>query len=460
MQFSIQKLPKLKVEIKIEVPAEEFGDFYQKAVLDLGKDLEMPGFRKGKVPKEIVEKTISQEKILSETAEIAVKESYIKAISQLIKSDRIEPLGQPEIEILPPTTLKNDNKGETELKQEKTSFVDGGQFQSGGGLTFKAVVQVLPEINLPDYKEIASKVKRKKPEVSDKDTQDALKWLQKSRAKFTLKNTPAQKGDWVEIEYNLQSIENSSRWIKDAFVLGEGHFVPGFEENLIGMKAGEEKEFQLSVKGQPIRDGFPEKLREAIPEVPQIKVKLKSIQKMELPELNDEFARNLGQFENLTALTQSVQAGLKLEKENQETQRVRQEILEKIAQKTEMEIPEILIEEQKKKFLENLKKEVSQNLQISFEDYLKKIRKSETEIFESFQEPAKTQIKNSLILREIQKRENILVGKEELNEEVNKILKSFSSPEEAQKKFDPEQLKSYTKEVIRQEKTFQLLEQF
>jgi len=438
MQISIQKLPGPKLEIKIEVSAGEFNGFYQKAIFNLGKDLEMPGFRKGKVPKEIIEKAASQEKILKEAVGLAVKESYLKAILE----NKIEALGQPEI-------------------------YDLSYGSSEKGLEFKAKVSIMPEVKLPDYKEIASKVKRNKIEVSEKEVEDTLRWLQKSKAKFTLKNSPAEKGDWVEIEYSRESASAEvgpqlakDETYKDAFILGEGHFASGFENNLIGMKAGQEKEFQLSVKGQPLRDGFPENLREAIPEVLQIKVKMRSVQNMELPEINDEFAKNLGNFQNLNALKQSIEGGIRQEKEIQEAQRVRQEILEKISQKTEMEIPEILIKEQKKRYLENLKREVGQNLKVSFEEYLKKLNKTEPELLSSFQEQAQKQVENSLVLREIQKKENIKVAEEEVNEEVNKFLKNYPNPEETQKKFDPEQLKSYTEEVIKQEKVFQLLEQF
>jgi len=455
VKTSIQKLPKSKLEIKIEVSAEEFNDFYQKAILNLGKDLEMPGFRKGKVPKEIIEKAISPERIIKEAVELAVKESYIKAILE----NKIEALGQPEISDV------------SYIPVTKLGLVDEARAR-GQGLEFKARVSIMPEVKLPDYKEIASKVQRKKIEVSGKEVEDALKWLQKSRAKFTLKNSPCQKGDWVEIEYSRERASAEVRpqqakdeTYKDAFILGEGHFASGFEDNLIGMSAGQEKEFSLPAKPgpvneKPLRDGFPADLREAIPEVLQIKVKMKSVQKMELPEINDEFTKGLGNFQNLNALKQSIEVGIRQEKEIQETRRIRQEILEKISQKTEMEIPEILIEEQKKRYLENLKREVGQNLQIGFEEYLKKINKTEPELLSSFQEQAQNQVETSLVLREIQKKENIKVGEEEVSQEVNKFLKNYPNPEEAQKKFDLEQLKSYTEEVVKQEKVFAKLESF
>ena len=399
MQHSIKKLTESKLEIKVEIPAPDFDQFYDQTLAEFGDNLEMPGFRKGKVPKEIIEKTIEQKETLTRAAEIAIKESYSKIVSE----NNLEVLGNPEVEILK-MALKNP-------------------------FEFKVKVSIMPEIKLPDYKKIASEMKREKIEVTEKEIEDALKWLQKSRAKFSLKDGLSQKGDWVEIEYSQEGLSSQ----KDAFVLGQGKLIPGFEDNLEGMKAGEEKEFELDKK--------------------KLKTKMISVQKMELPEITDEFVKSLGKFENIVALKQSIEIGIKEEKEILETERIRKDILEKIAQKTEMEIPEILIEEQKKRHLETMKKQVSENLKMNFNQYLEKIKKAEKDILDSFKDISKKQVKESLVLREIENKENIEVSSEEVEKEVNNLLKS--SPKE---KIDLEGLKSYTKEVIKQEKMFQLLE--
>ncbi len=412
MQISTKKLPKSKIELRIEVPKEEMESFYQKAALILGSNLEFPGFRKGKAPKEAVESALGKERILAEAAEEAVRENYRKAVKDLSEKESIEALGQPEIEI---------------LKMAKPDDV--------GPIEFKAVTPVMPEVKLPDYKSLASKVKREKIEVPPVELESALKWLQKSRAKFILKKEPAQKGDWVEIEY---AAGEKDPFVKDSFVLGEGKFPQGFEEELEGMKEGEEKSFQCQEK--------------------QYRAKMMSVQAMELPELTDEFAKNLGQFENLAALKQSVESGLKQEKETEETQRVRQEILKKISEKLEAEIPDILLEEQKKRYFENLKNEVLDKLQMTFEDYLKKVGKNEKEVMDSFKEAAENQVRMSLAMREMQKKENIQVAPEEIKKELEKILQGYSNPEEVKKQFSPEYLENYTGELIKQEKVFRLLE--
>lgn len=271
------------------------------------------------------------------------------------------------------------------------------------------------KIELPDYKKIASKVERNEVEVKEKEIEQALKWLQKSRAKFTIKNAPAQKGDFVEIEYWF-SQEKQSR--KDAFILGQGHFIPGFEEKIIGMRAGEEKE----------------------------KVKLISVQNVEFPKINDEFAKGLGNFKSLADFKKNIIQGLTLEKEQTELQRARQEILENISKETKIEIPDILIENEKKHMLENLKK-------IASEKELAKLKK-DVEI------EAEKRIKNFLILQEIDKRENIEVSDQEVMQEVNKTLKHYPSVKDAEKSIglDLQKFKEYTKQAIKTEKIFKLLE--
>jgi len=187
---------------------------------------------------------------------------------------------------------------------------------------------------------------------------------------------------------------------------------------------------------------------------------MKSVQKMELPEINDEFAHTLGKFENLNSLKESLSQGIKKEKELEESQRTRNEILEQIAQNSECELPESLVELEKNHLLDDLKQRVSQGLQISFEEYLIQIKKSEEEIKNSFLESAQRRVKNFLVLREVGKAENIVVSEEEIKEETNKILKKYSDLEDTEKKIDLDRLKDYTESVIYNEKVFEKLENF
>jgi len=247
-------------------------------------------------------------------------------------------------------------------------------------------------MKLADYRKIAAGVEKRKVFVEEKEVEAALRWLQQSRAKFSLKNQPAQKGDFVEIDCLGR---------KDAFILGQGHFVAGFEEAIVGMKAGEEKD---SIK--------------------DIKVKLISVQNIELPELTDDFARGLGDFRDLVALKKSVGEGLNLEKEQAERIRWRSEVLERISQQTECEVPENLVLEEQSSMIEKLKKQVPEFFKISFQEYLGKIKKTEKELSDSFLPLARKKVKNLLILKE--------VGKKELDSEE---IKKYTEEEKIEKIF-------------------------
>ena len=427
MLVKINKLSKSQIELEIEVPADKFDNFVKQATLSLGKDLEIKGFRKGKAPKNIIEEHVGSEKILIEAANLAVDETYRKAVLE----NKIEAIFHPKIEI------------------KKLAL--------GNPLIFSAKTAILPEVILPDYKKIASKIERKEISVEDKEISSALKWLQKSRAKFAVKDQPAQKNDFVEIEYSSTQIGQEAQ--KDAFVLGEGHFLQGFEEKIIGMKSGEEKEnITLNKDGKEII----------------LKVKIISVQNVEFPEINDEFAKSLGKFDNLGALKKNIKQGLILEKEQAEKQRSRQEILERIGEKAKIEIPDVLIENEQKQMFESLKKMVSEKLnpvrdsggrekaqkesisngvKISFQDYLKKVGKTEEQVLDSFSPQAQKKVRNYLILREI--------GKKELDPVRSRPAEGTAtavSGRPASNGVDPEEIKKYTTEAEKIEKTFAILE--
>ena len=421
MKVDFKKMPKSEMEISFEIPWEEFKPYVNKAYSVLSQDITIKGFRKGNVPQDILEKEIGIGKILEQAADLTAKDKYPQAIHK----EGIEPISMPEVSI---TKLAKDNPFE-----------------------FKAKVSILPNIVLPDYKVIASKAEKKEISVMDKDVDDALKWVQQSRAVFTSLDREAKKNDFIEIEYQSPQIE-SNKLFSDKFILGKAEFAPGFEENLEGMKKDEQKEFSVV---------FPKGHNNKILAGKNIffKVKMKLVQKMELPELNDEFASKLGKFKDLESFKNNIKENLKKEKELEQKQKMRNEILEKIAQDSKCEIPEILVENEKDNLLEDLKQRVDQGLKIPFAEYLVQIKKTEKEIKDSFNNAAEKRVKNFLALREIGKKEEIKVSKEEIEEETNKTLKNYPSKDDV-KKLDIDRLKDYTESAMYNEKIFERLESF
>jgi trigger factor len=233
--------------------------------------------------------------------------------------------------------------------------------------------------------------------------------------------------------------------------LGEGGFMAGFEDGIVGMKAGEEKE--ITVK---FPDNSPRKDLAGNQGV--FKVKIISVQKMELPEINDEFAKQLGAFDSLVALQNNMKEGILLEKTEEAKQKRRTDMLDQISEKAKFEMPLAMVEYEKERLLEDLKNRIAQSIKISFEEYLASIKKTEEEIKDTYQKEAEKRLRGFLVLREIGKKENVEVSDQEIEEEVSKAIKNYSKEQVEQ--IDINQFKEYTKGVIHNEKIFQLLENF
>ena len=419
METKIEKLSGSEVELIIEISALEFDAFTQKAISLLSEKMEFPGFRKGNAPKEFVIQKAGMDIVLSDAAKIAVEQSYRKAILE----QKLEPISQPKVEILK-IALKNP-------------------------FSFKARFFILPKIDLPDYKGIALKVPVGKISISKKEMDSALEWVQRSRADFKQVERPAKKHDFVEIEFYSPEIEGNKKQ-EDAFILNKGHLVPGFEKHLESMSAGEEKDFPIDFASNFGNKGLAGKKV-------NFHVKMISVKEVELPVLNDDFAKKIGKFENLDDLKKNIEQGIKTEKENVEKQKREIGILEAIEKKCKIDIPDILIETEKQKRIKDLKENVSRKLHVSFEDYLKKVKKTEKELNDIFRKESGISAKRFLILREIAKQENIEVSQEEVNNEISKTLSQYPDAEQAEKNIDSVRLKNYTEEMLRNKKVLEVL---
>lgn len=233
--------------------------------------------------------------------------------------------------------------------------------------------------------------------------------------------------------------------------------IKDFEENVVGMKAGEEKEFSVKFPENSVRKDLAGK--DIV-----FKVKMVSVQKMELPEINDEFAKQLESlpagrqaFDTLVALKASMKEGMTIEKKEEAKQKNRGEILEKIVEKSKIEVPETMVKYEQERLFEDLKNKITQTSKATFEEYLSTIKQTEEQIKETYQKEAEKRIRKFLVLREIGKKENIEVTDAEVEEEVIKSIKNYSKEDLA--KIDINQLKEYTKGVIINEKIFKKLEE-
>jgi len=288
--------------------------------------------------------------------------------------------------------------------------------------------------------------------IEKKEIGDALLWLQNSRSVLEKVERPAEKEDIVTIDYQIKEKGDLIKNGEDknySFILGKGHFIPGVEENLIEMKAGENKIFNITVPKSWVQKDLQNKKL-------SVKISLKEIKKKKLPLLNDKFAQELGKFKNLEELKKNIQKGLKIEKETKEKERWRLAVLDKIITDTKADIPEILIHTEIEKMMEELKSQL-EKIQLTFEKYLEQIKKTEEELKKDFQELAKKRVFSSLVLREIGLLEKIEVSEDKIKEKVNEILQQIPDPK-IKEKINLEDLKEFALGIVRNEKVFQILE--
>ncbi|MDD5750694.1 MAG: trigger factor [Candidatus Pacebacteria bacterium] len=420
MKTEIKKLEKSNIEINVALDWQELETYYQKALKQLSSRVKMEGFRPGKAPANMVADKVGDSHILEDAAEAAIHEKY----HEVVRQEGIEPISKPEVAVL---KLAKNNPFE-----------------------FKIRVAVLPDVDLPDYKKIVSSVEKKTVQVDENEVEETLKWIRRSRAEFSDLSRPCQKGDWLEIEYQSPKVE-MNRKFEDGFLLGEGKFVPGFEDNLIGLETNGEKDFKITFPSEYFN-------KELAGQEADFKVKVRAVKEMKLPEFDDEFARKIGRFKDASELRANIKDGIQKEKDNGELQNWRSSVLEKISQEMAVELPESMTTAEKEKMLADIKKEVDERLKISFEDYLKQVGKTGQELEADLAGQAEQRIKGFLVLRAIIKKEGIEATVDEINREIDKFLTSY--PQEHQQEIDRERLKEYYKEKIEHEKVFQLLESF
>jgi trigger factor len=305
-------------------------------------------------------------------------------------------------------------------------------------------------VELANYKGIT--IKKNKSRTEKDEVDKSLDYLQKSRAKTIAIKKPAQKGNRVEIDFEVRhadvKIENGTSK-NHPVILGDNRFLPGFEDQLEGMSAGEEKEFSLKVPGN-----WPDK-RVADKNL-DCKVKMNLVQERIIPDLNDEFAKSLGNFTSLESLEKNISEGILEEKELKEKQRMQMELIEKIANESKMEIPPVLIDEELERMIAEFKFSIS-SFGLDFETYLKEIKKTIDELKKEWRKQAENRVRITASLKAIAAKENIEVSDEEIEEKIIEELKNYPDIEQAKKDIDLKLLREYTREVLRNEKVLGLL---
>jgi len=424
MDIKINEISKIKKEIKVVLSPEKIETYADKAAEIISSEKAIKGFRPGKAPREMVEEKLGKESVWQEACNIALKESY----SQIMKENDFPVVSAPDVQVQP-----------AEL---------------GKPLSYKIIIELLPEIVLPDYKKIAKEIIKEKQEVKveEEEIDKTLEAVRQSRAKIKAVSRSAKEGDEVLVDFEgtINGISQAGlKSEKMPFILGEKKFIKGFESQLVGLNGGDSKTFLLEAEASDSRGNKEKK------EI-QFNVKVHSVSERELPEMNDEFVSSLGQFSGLKDLREKLRENIKTEKEFKEKDRIRAKIIEVVVEKTSIDIPESLINRELDNMIEEFKARVAQS-GLSFEEYLKRAKKTEQSFREEWTIDARKRVLGGLILEEIAKKENIEVKDEEAEKEVNAYLSRFRSQQVDLP--DPENLKNYIRNLMKNEKIFQLLEE-
>lgn len=402
MSHTRKNLEHSQVELVITVTPDQYQKHLESAATTLSQKAKIKGFRPGKASYDVVKKEFGEMSILQEALENIVKESYYLTIME----EKLETLGMPEIAV------------------EKVA--------PGNDVVYKATVAIMPKVVLPEISDI--KVSRNAKSVDDKQINETIDALRGMQAEEVPTELPASNTDKVVIDMNmfLDKVPVEGGQSKDYQVyLSEAHYIPGFNDKLVGIKKGETKEFSLEFPTEHYQKHLAGKNVD-------FSVTAKDVFNRQLPELNEEFAKKLG-LESVEKLQNLIRENLTKEAHEKSTQAAEIEILDQLIEKTTFDpIPEVLINGERQKMFHELKRDLDKN-GISIEKYLEDIKKSEKDLFEDFKVQAEKRAKAALVSRQIAIENSIKVDDSEIDAEIQMILGMYgNNPQYAENVKRPE----------------------
>ncbi len=382
-------------ELTINVSADQFDEALNEAYKKVVKTVSLPGFRKGRIPRNIFEKQFGVESLFQDAVDIILPSAYEEAINQT----EIFPVDQPEVDI--------------------------DQIKKGKELIFKAVVTVKPEVKLGEYKGL--EYEAEEVEVTDEEVDTALENLRQSQAELVLKEEgTVENGDTVVIDFegfiDGEAFEGGKAE-NHSLEIGSGQFIPGFEEQLIGKSANEETEIELTFPEDYQAEEFADK--EAV-----FKVTIHEIKHKELPELDDDFAQDVDEnVETLAELKEKKKEELLSSKELEAENKKRETLLLKASENAEIDIPEVMVETE----LGNMLQEFEQRIQMqgmTLENYYQFSGETEESIKTQMKEDALKRVKSNLTLEAILEAEELEVEDADIDAELDEMAKMYSMEKE------------------------------
>lgn len=387
MKSELKKTDNGQAELTVEMAKEDLQKYVNDAENEIGKDLKIDGFRKGKVPKDLLKKHSDPNHVREMALQLALQGS----LDDVIVNEKLD-------------TLSVDN---LEIKENNADK-----------LVYKVRLVLFPDFAMADFSKI--KVEKRETVVEQKEVDDTIETIRASRAKLTDKDEPAGKGDRVEVDFEVKSDGNVIEGgvsKNHPLIIGGKNFMPGFEDQLNGMKKGEEKSFSLNAPADYFQKSIAGKKLD-------FTVKMIDIKSVQMPELNDDFAMNLGKFKNLDELYANVKEGIRQEKGLKEQQRVRLEILDGVIKSSDIKAPEIMIEQQLEEMMRGLDNDLHKS-GMELGPYLAHIGKTQEELKRGWRGDAEKQVKMALILHKIVKDKKFTVSEDEISQTLNFTVQSL-----------------------------------
>ncbi|WP_301171172.1 MULTISPECIES: trigger factor [Brevibacillus] len=378
--------------LTVEVDASEVDAALDQAFKKVVQKVQVPGFRKGKVPRKMFEARFGVESLYQDALDILLPTAY----GQAVKEAGIEPVDRPEVDV--------------------------AQMEQGKNLIFKATVTVKPEVKLGDYKNLS--IEEKDFSVTEESVDAELKRMQERHAELVaVEEGAAQNGDLAVIDFEgfQDGVAFEGGKAEDySLELGSGTFIAGFEEQVVGLNVGEEKDITVT---------FPEEYhspnlagKEAV-----FKVKLTSLKRKNLPVLDDEFAKDVSEFDTLEELKADTKKKLEEKSAQDKDQYVREQLVLKAAENAEIDMPAVMVEHE----LDQMVNEFGQRLQyqgMTLELYFQFSGMDESQLRDQLRADATSRVRTSLTLEAIGKAENIEATEEDVNEELNKLAGVYGRP--------------------------------
>ena len=406
---SCEKLEKSRVALTIETSAEEFEAAVNKAYLKMRGKINVPGFRVGKAPRKIIEKMYGAEVFYEEAVNIILPDAYEAAV----KEQELDVVGYPEVE------LESCTKD---------------------GVVFKCTVAVYPEVKLGQYKGLEAP--KAEVKVVAADVNARLKEMADRNSRLVSVERAVKKGDTADIDF--EGFDNGvafdgGKGENFDLEIGSGSFVPGFEEQLIGMKAGEEKDIDIT---------FPENYTPELAGKPVVfHVKINEVKVKEVPAIDDEFAKDVSEFDTLKDLKADIKKKMTAERTEAAQRAFEDVLMAKVAEGVEAEIPQEMVELQAEKMMEQFKQQLASQ-GIPFDQYLKMTNTTEADFTKQAYGPAEQQVKMDLAVKAIIDAEKLDATDDEVEAEMKNVADKYGMDLDTVKKYlRPEEVKE---QVIRE----------